>query len=212
MVALTQAPSVLWYFARAAGFVSLLLLTATVCVGVALSLRLRTPRWPTFVTEGLHRYLSTVLLVFITIHVATLLLDPFEKFSVQDVLIPFVSKYRTFWMALGIAAAELVVAFALSIYIRKIIGYRAWRVLHYGTYALFPLSLLHGIGAGTDTHSWWGSAIYVVAAIPVVLLVFWRASLSSSGKGAPATEALSSRPAAGISARRPETWRGSQRR
>ena len=212
MVALTQAPSVLWYFARAAGFVSLLLLTAAVCVGVALSLRLRTPRWPTFVTEGLHRYLSTVLLVFITIHVATLLLDPFAKFSVQDMLIPFVSTYRTFWMALGICAAELIVAFALSIYIRRFIGYRAWRVLHYGTYALFPLSLLHGIGTGTDTHSWWGAAIYVVAGLPVIALVLWRASLTASGKGAPKTEALSSRPAAASSprravAQRPGQWR-----
>jgi methionine sulfoxide reductase heme-binding subunit len=212
MVALTQAPSVLWHLARAAGFVSLLLLAATVCVGVALSLRLRTPRWPTFVTEGLHRYLSTVLLVFLTIHVGTLLLDPFAKFSVQDVLIPFVSTYRTFWMALGICAAELVVAFALSIYIRRLIGYRAWRVLHYGTYALFPLSLLHGIGTGTDTHSWWGAAIYIVAGLPVTLLVFWRASLGGSGSGAASTEALSSRPVTATSPPRAVAQRTGQRR
>ena len=212
MVALSQAPSVLWYVARAAGFVSLLLLAATVCVGLALSLRLRTPRWPTFVTEGLHRYLSTVLLVFITLHVVTLLLDPFAKFTVQDVLIPFVSTYRTFWMALGILAAELVVAFALSVYVRKIIGYRAWRVLHYGTYALFPMSLLHGIGTGTDAHSWWGAAIYIVAAIPVIALVLWRASLGAIAKDAPKTEAVPSRPATAGSPRRAVAQRTGQRR
>jgi predicted ferric reductase len=201
MPALTQAPSVLWYFARAAGFVSLLLLTAGVCVGIALSLRLRSPRWPTFVTEGLHRYLSTVLLVFIAIHVATLLLDPFAKFSVQDMLIPFVSAYRTFWMGLGICAAELVVAFALSIYVRKLIGYRAWRIFHYGTYALFPLALLHGLGTGTDTHSWWGGAIYLLCGAAVIILVFWRAGLFASGKSAPSTEPLSSRPNIGQATR-----------
>ena len=210
MLALTQAPSVLWYFARAAGFVSILLLAASVCVGIALSLRLRSPRWPTFVTEGLHRYLSMVLLVFVAIHVLTLLLDPFAKFSVQDMLIPFVSSYRTFWMGLGICAAELVVAFALSIYVRKLIGYRAWRVFHYGTYALFPLALLHGIGTGTDTHSLWGVAIYVITGATVIALVFWRAGLGASGNGAPSSEPLSSRPASTTAPRTTPAGRGGQ--
>lgn len=179
MVALTQAPSVLWYFARAAGFVSLLLLAASVCVGIALALRLRSPRFPMFLTEGLHRYLSTVLLVFVTIHVVTLLLDPFARFSLADMLIPFASKYRTLWMALGITAAELTVALALSVYVRRWIGYKAWRVIHYGTYSLFPLGILHGLGTGTDTRSWWGLAIYAVTGVAVVAMVFWRAGLGS---------------------------------
>lgn len=185
MVALTQAPSVVWYFARAAGFVSLLLLAESVCVGIALSLRLRSPRFPMFLTEGLHRYLSTVLLVFVGLHVGTLLLDPFAKFSLADMLVPFVSRYRTLWTALGICAAELTVALGLSVYVRRWIGYRAWRLIHYGTYALFPLALLHGLGAGTDTRSWWGLAIYGLTALAVTAMVFWRAGL---GGGSPASE------------------------
>ncbi|MGI8609656.1 MAG: ferric reductase-like transmembrane domain-containing protein [Candidatus Dormibacteria bacterium] len=175
MLSLTQTPSVLWYFARAGGFVSLLLLSATVCAGVAMSLRWRSPRWPAFVTEGLHRYLSTVMLVFISIHVMTLLLDPFAKFSVQDVLVPLASSYRTFWMGLGICAAELTVAFALSVHLRKAIGYRLWRLVHYGTYGLFPLALLHGLGTGTDTRTGWGLALYLLAGVPVLALVLMRA-------------------------------------
>ena len=130
MVALTQTPSVLWYFARASGFVSLMLMAATVAVGIALSLRWRSPRWPTFITEGLHRYISAMLLVFIAIHVVTLLLDPFAKFSLADMLVPFASSYKTFWTGLGVCAAELTVALGLSIYVRRWIGYKAWRVLH----------------------------------------------------------------------------------
>jgi predicted ferric reductase len=179
VVALTQAPSVVWYFARAAGFVSLLLLASSVCVGIALSLRLRSPRFPMFLTEGLHRYLSTVLLVFVGIHVTTLLLDPFARFSLADMLVPFASRYRTLWMALGICAAELTLALGLSVYVRRWIGYKAWRLIHYGTYALFPLGLLHGIGTGTDTRSWWGLAIYAITGVSVMALVFWRAGLGS---------------------------------
>ncbi|MEA2683260.1 MAG: hypothetical protein QOK05_1588 [Chloroflexota bacterium] len=179
MVALTQAPSILWYFARAAGFVSLLLLAASVCVGIALSLRLRSPRFPMFLTEGLHRYLSTVLLVFVGLHVATLLLDPFAKFSIADMLVPFATSYKTLWTALGICAAELTVALALSVHVRRWIGYRAWRFIHYGTYSLLPLGLLHGIGTGTDSHSWWALAIYGITGVGVMALVFWRAGLGA---------------------------------
>lgn len=189
MVALTQAPSVVWYFARAAGFVSLLLLASSVCVGIALSLRLRSPRFPMFLTERLHRYLSTVLLVFVGIHVVTLLLDPFAKFSVADMLVPFASSYKTLWMALGICAAELTLALGLSVHVRRWIGYRAWRLIHYGTYALFPLGLLHGIGTGTDTRNWWGLAIYAITGAAVMALVFWRAGLGTGDPPAEQAEA-----------------------
>jgi predicted ferric reductase len=174
ILALTQAPSPLWYFARAAGFVSLILLAVTVALGLALTLRWRTDSWPTFISDGLHRYLATVFFVFVGIHVETLLLDPFSKFTLSDLLIPFVSTYRPFWMAMGICAAELALALALSFNIRRWIGYRAWRVMHYGTYATFPLVIAHGLGTGSDTRTWWGLAIYIVCGSAVTGLAAAR--------------------------------------
>lgn len=174
ILALTQEPSALWFFARASGFVSLLLLAATVCLGLAVSSRLRSPGWPSFVTEDLHRYLGTVLYVFIAIHVGTLLFDPFSKFSLADVLVPFVSSYRTFWMGLGIMAAELTFALGLSVHLRKLIGYRAWRLLHYGTWVLFPMAALHGLVTGTDTLSWWSLGLYALSVLAVLVMVLMR--------------------------------------
>jgi sulfoxide reductase heme-binding subunit YedZ len=198
ILALTQQPSALWYFARASGFVSLMLLAATVGLGLILAMRWRNSIFPTFLSEGLHRYLTTVVYVFVTIHVLTLLLDPFAKFSLADVLIPFVSSYRTFWMGLGICALELSLALGLSIYIRGLIGYRAWRLLHYGTYASFPLAYFHGLFTGSDTTSWWAVAIYGFSGVMVLTLA-----------GARVTDALAndrSAPAVGVppgSQRRP---------
>ncbi len=167
VLALTHAPSPLWFFARASGFVSLILLTLTVGLGLALALRWRSPRWPLFISDGLHRYLGTVFFLFLTIHVMTLWLDPFAKFSLADVLVPFRSSYRPLWMGLGICAAELSLALALSVHLRKWIGYRAWRVMHYGTYATFPVALLHGLGSGSDGRTWWGLALYAVCGITI---------------------------------------------
>lgn len=175
MPALTQAPSALWYFARAAGFVSLVLLALTVALGIALSLRWRASSWPTFISDGLHRYIGTVFLFFLAVHVVTILLDPFSKFSLADVLVPLKSSYRPVWMGLGICAAELALALALSVHLRRWIGYRAWRVLHYGTYATFPVAFLHGLGTGSDSHTLWGVAIYTACGLPVAGLAVVRA-------------------------------------
>ena len=144
-------------------------------LGLALTLRWRSPAWPTFISEGLHRYLTTVLFVFLVIHIVTIWLDPFTKFSLADVLIPFVSSYKPVWMALGILSAELAFALGLSIYIRERIGYRAWRVAHYATNVIFPLAYVHALGTGTDTHAWWGVAFYLATGIPVASLSVARA-------------------------------------
>jgi methionine sulfoxide reductase heme-binding subunit len=173
-LALTQTPSALWFFARAAGFVSLVLLSMTVALGIALTLRWRSQGWPTFVSDGLHRYLGTVFFVFLAVHVVTILLDPFTKFSLADVLVPFKSSYRPLWMGLGICAAELALALGLSVHLRRWIGYRAWRVLHYGTYATLPIAFLHGLGSGTDSLTWWGTAIYAACGLPIAGLVVAR--------------------------------------
>ncbi|MHB8507549.1 MAG: ferric reductase-like transmembrane domain-containing protein [Candidatus Dormibacteria bacterium] len=169
-------PSAAWYFARSAGFVSLVLLATTVALGLVLSTRMRSPRWPRFVTEGLHRYLGTVLYSFISIHVVTLLLDPFIKFSLVDVVVPFATSYRTFWTGLGISVAELTLALGLSIHLRTWMGYRAWRIMHYGTYVIFPAAWLHGIFTGTDSRTWWGLTIYAATGSLVGAMALLRAS------------------------------------
>ena len=198
VIALTQQPSALWYFARASGLVSLLLLAATVALGLVLAMRWRNTAFPSFLSEGLHRYLTTVVYVFVGIHVVTLWLDPFAKFSLADVLVPFVSSYRTFWMGLGICALEISLALGLSVYIRGLIGFRAWRVLHYGTYLTYPVALLHGLFTGTDTSAWWAIAIYAVSGLLVAGLGVARATdLLTPGRPAPGPAAARGRPRQG---------------
>jgi len=173
-LALVSPPSPLWFFARAAGFVTLLLLTASVALGIVVSRRGRSARWPLFVTDELHQFVSLVFLVFLALHVVTIWLDPFTSFSISDVLVPLASKYRPISMGLGIAAAELALVIWASAYIRRWIGYRAWRVLHYLTYAVFPMALIHGIATGTDTGSSWTLAIYFGCAGLVGALAWLR--------------------------------------
>jgi sulfoxide reductase heme-binding subunit YedZ len=187
--ALIAPASPLWFFARAAGFVSLILLTASVCLGMVVTLRLRSRAWPLFLSDDLHAYTAVLFFVFLTLHVLTVWLDPFTRFGLTDVVVPFASTYRRLWLGLGVAGAELALAMGLSVYVRRWIGYRAWRILHYGTYAVLPMALVHGMATGTDTRSSWGIAIYGACLILVGAMLVLRISSSTAPVRWPLTAA-----------------------
>ena len=60
-----------WYLTRSSGFVALILLTASVALGVLAMARLRTTAWPRFVTQALHRNVSLLAVCFLGAHIAT---------------------------------------------------------------------------------------------------------------------------------------------
>jgi hypothetical protein len=187
--ALIAPASPLWFFARAAGFVSLILLTVSVSLGLLVTMRLRSRTWPLFLSDELHAYTAVLLFVFLALHVFTVWLDPFTKFGPTDVLVPFASPYRRLWLGLGVAGAELALAMGLSVYVRRWIGYRAWRILHYSTYAVLPMALVHGLATGTDTRSSWGIAIYGGCLILVGAVLVLRIASSTAPVRWPLTAA-----------------------
>jgi hypothetical protein len=163
-----------WETARIAGLLAFTLLSASVCLGLLLSLKVRSRSWPRFVTDGLHRHLTLIALVFTAVHTLAVWLDPFTAFLPAEVFVPFATHYRPLWIGLGIVASYLLVAVWASEWIRPRIGYQWWRRLHYASFALFVLATLHGIGSGSDTATWWGMAIYGVGIGSVGVLVAWR--------------------------------------
>ncbi|HEV2241492.1 MAG TPA: hypothetical protein VGR98_10660, partial [Streptosporangiaceae bacterium] len=94
----------LWYLTRATGVVALVLLTASMALGLLSSVRYQRPAWPRFVTAGLHQNTSLLALAFTGIHVVTTLADRYAPVRVQDVVIPFISAYRPLWLGLGAVA------------------------------------------------------------------------------------------------------------
>lgn len=166
----------LWYLTRGSGAVSLLLLTGTTVLGVLAAGRWRSERWPRFAVSALHRNLTLLALAFIGVHVGTTIADAYAPIGVRDVFIPFAARYRPVWLGLGALTLDLLLALALTSMLRRHIGYRSWRVLHWTAYATWPLALAHGLGSGSDARFGWmaalafGSVAVVVVAIAVRLL------------------------------------------
>jgi len=175
-VHLTSSP-VDWYAARAAGIVAYILLSAVVAFGLALSGK-RLPRWPRFAVEDVHRFGGLLTGAFIAVHVVTIAIDSYLPFSLGSLVVPFTSRYRTLPTALGIVAAELLVALAITNRLRnRRLSHRLWRRAHYLNFAVWGAATVHGIGSGTDANSAWLLALYASAVGVVAFLLALRLPL-----------------------------------
>ncbi|WP_125613586.1 ferric reductase-like transmembrane domain-containing protein [Specibacter cremeus] len=167
---------VLWAAGRAGGFVALALFTCTVLLGILNRSGRPVAGVPRFSLTLIHRNVSLLALVFLALHVGTLLLDPFAKLTLTDVVVPFLGHYRPFWQGLGTVALDLAIAVVLTSLLRHRLGYRAFRLVHWLSYALWPVAVAHGIGNGTDGFNGWFLGATVVAVVLVLAAVAWRLS------------------------------------
>lgn len=169
-----------WEVARVGGMLAYLLTTASVALGLLLSLKAYSTRWPRFITNELHRHVTSLSLVFIAIHTLAVLLDPFTGFNLGEVFFPMASHYRPLWIAFGIVGAYLAIAIWLSEYVRRFVGYAWWHRFHMLAFVVFLLGAVHGLGTGSDSSAGWALALYGGSVLIVAALVLVRI-----GRGVP---------------------------
>jgi sulfoxide reductase heme-binding subunit YedZ len=174
-----------WILARASGLTAYVLLTLSVLAGLTVTSKPfgKAVRIPT-VTD-LHRFLALLGLGAVAIHGTTLVLDSTIQIAPAALLVPGLVPYRPVWASLGVLSAELMLVVYLSFGLRKRIGVRNWRRLHYVTYAIFAAATLHGLAAGTDTSQRWAVWLYAGAVGAVVAATAWRALTAGAMRSAP---------------------------
>jgi sulfoxide reductase heme-binding subunit YedZ len=164
----------LWYTTRATGIVAMVLLTASMAAGLLSAAGYQRPGLPRFVTVGLHRNASLLALAFTVVHVLTTVADGFVSIPLQDAFIPFISSYRPLWLSLGTIAFDLMLALTVTSLLRARVSYRTWRLVHWTSYACWPVALAHGLGTGTDTPVRWVLTLTVACIAVVAALTAWR--------------------------------------
>ena len=162
-----------WLLARASGLTSYVLLTASVLAGLVLKSRPFRSLKPAAVTDT-HRFLALLGLGAIAIHGVALVLDRTLHLSPTALLVPGASSYRPVSVAIGVLAAELMLLVYVSFALRRLIGTRTWRRLHWATYLIFGAATIHGLAAGTDTVQPWAFGIYLGAIGAVAAAAVWR--------------------------------------
>jgi len=165
----------LWFASRGTGLVAVLLLTTTTVLGAIHTGRAAGARWPRFTVHAVHRNLAFLTLVFLAVHVATAIVDPYAGIGWLDAVVPFASDYHPFWLGLGAVALDLLLAVLVTSLLRLHIGLRLWRLVHVTSYALWPVAMLHGIGiGGADTRLGWVLLVYAACGIAVILAIARR--------------------------------------
>ncbi len=173
-VAAAGGPHAFWYLARASGLCAYLLLCFDVVLGLSVRTRALEPwltRWRAF---DLHQFTGLLVLGLAGLHVVALLGDGYFRFTLSQLLVPLATPYRPLWTALGIIGLYLLAGIVVSFSLRRYIGYRAWRTIHYLTFVAFLAALLHGLFAGTDTAEPWARLLYWITGLGVGGLIYWR--------------------------------------
>jgi sulfoxide reductase heme-binding subunit YedZ len=164
-----------WYAARAAGIAAYLILTVVVTLGMTMASGRVLKRWPKFALEDVHRFGGLLVGSFVLFHVVTIALDAYLPFSLAALAIPFVAGYRTLFTALGIVAAELLLALAITNRYRDRLPYTFWRRAHYLNLVVWTAATVHGLGSGTDRSTPWLLALFSSSVAVVFGAGIWRA-------------------------------------
>jgi Ferric reductase like transmembrane component len=173
-LAATLGPSAYWYLTRGSGAAALVLLTIAVVLGIAGSLRVYSHHWPRFAVDTVHRDVSLLVIVVLAIHIITSVLDAFAPISLAAAVIPFDTTYRPLWLGFGALSFDLLLALAITSLVRRRLGYRTWRTVHWLAYASWPIAVLHGLGTGSDTKVWWMLLLTAICVGAVAAAICWR--------------------------------------
>ncbi len=174
-----------WFLARASGFTAYLLIAASMVAGIVLKSRPFGAKLKAPIALDVHRFITTLALVAIGVHGLALVADHTVEITFGDLVIPFTAPYEPLWTGLGVIAADLALIVAVSFPLKKRIGGRNWRRLHWATYSIFAFSTVHGLMAGTDTAQPWAMNIYLGAVGAVAFATAWRAFAGTARPAVP---------------------------
>ena len=143
---LGSEPKAYWYLSRASAMVAYGLLWLSMAFGLIITNKLAR-LWPGGpVAFDLHQFASLLGLAFALFHALILMGDKYINYDLAQVLAPFNSTgYKPVWVGLGQIGFYLLAIVGLSFYVRKRLGNRIWRLLHYVSFMTFALALMHGI-------------------------------------------------------------------
>ena len=87
---------------------------------------------------------------------------------------PFVSTYRSPWVAIGIIGFYLMLLVSVTFYLRRQIGQKAFRAIHFASYLSYVGVTLHSLYTGTDSALPAGQWLYAGTALLVIFMTVYR--------------------------------------
>lgn len=184
------------------GWLATILLTLNLALGVLQPLRydplIRWPRrrLPASIFK-LHKWIGYATISVVLVHPLFLLWHATQPFPLSAIYIPFTAPAEALYAALGTIAMYFLLIVSISSYFRERIGLELWKWIHYATYALLPIFLVHGllINSSLDPKQAIdyfdaGKLIVEICALISVAFIVWRLRYSWSTRHVKAVPAI----------------------
>jgi predicted ferric reductase len=167
--------SAFWYLSRGSAVIAYLLLWLSMILGTGITNKLGA-LWPGLPsTIEMHEYTSILGLAFGIFHGLILLGDQYISFSLVQVLVPFsTTSYKPIAVGIGQVALYVWALLDISFYIRKTIGKKMWRAIHFGSFFTYVSVLFHAIVTGTDASATWLQLVYWITGAILAFMICYR--------------------------------------
>jgi predicted ferric reductase len=166
--------NVFWYISRTAALTAYLLFFVNIVLGLGMKLKFLDQFFERWRAADLHQFTALLGMAFVGLHIFSLLGDTYYKYSLTQLLVPFTAIYRPGWTAWGVVGFYGLMIVTFSCYLRKYIGQKVWRIIHFASFGLFWAIIFHGIKTGIDITSLWVKAMYISTGTIVAFLFLLR--------------------------------------
>lgn len=185
-----------WYIIRAAGFTAAALLILLMLTGIGKVTGIIYKYIEPVKVWAIHKALAIALLVAIAMHIGFLLIDKYVRFNLIQILFPFASHYNNGTKLLGLPFGGLAITMGvLSMYLIIIIVASSlgwieskkglWRTIHYFSYLVIFLIMLHAIYAGSDLKYGMFRSVWILVGFIMAIAIairLWRIGTLKKGK------------------------------
>jgi len=170
-----EAPKAYWYLSRGSALMAFAFLWLSMGLGLIISNKLAR-LWPGGPAAfDIHQYTSLIGLAFALFHALILMGDAYIAYTLRQVIVPFASEnYKPAWVGLGQIGFYGWAAVVLSFYVRGRMGTRTWRLIHFSSFVIFALAMIHGLFSGTDSADPWVVRMYWYAEASLLFLLLYR--------------------------------------
>ena len=164
----------LWALGRGNGIVALAFMTLSVVLGIGVRSGRPLFTLPRFGIADVHRFVALAATLLVALHMGLLFMDPYAKLRLIDFVVPFLGAYRPLWQGLGTVAFDVLIVVIITSLLRRRLGLRIFRAVHWTTYLLWPIAMAHALGNGTDAGRIWFLGFAGVCALIVAITLVWR--------------------------------------
>ena len=170
-----ENPKVYWYLSRATAFASLTILWLSMALGIGITNKMAR-LWPGAPAAfAIHEYVSLLGMAFALFHALILLGDHYMKFTLAQIFVPFATaSYRPTWVGIGQIGFYVLLIVNVTFYVRSSIGPKTWRAIHYLSFLMYAMGLVHGLFSGTDGTTNWAQWYYWISAGSLLFLLVYR--------------------------------------